>query len=116
MSQDRDLVPRTTDFASQIVAFFIILPREREEAAAIPRQMIRPGTAVAANCHEAARARSTAGSVSKPGFSLQEADETDLWLERLQRHFPIQGMAFEKLRKENSEPIAISVTLDGSCS
>ncbi len=46
-------------------------------------QVLRSGTAVAANYRAACRARSDAEFVSKLSIVLEEADETEFWLELL---------------------------------
>lgn len=71
MSRDRDLVHRTTAYASKIVRFFIALPRQREEVAVLGKQLLRSGTSVAANYRETARARSTGEYISKLGTACR---------------------------------------------
>jgi four helix bundle protein len=45
--------------------------------------LLRSGTAVAANCRAACRARSRAEFISKISIVVEEADETVFWLELL---------------------------------
>lgn len=111
MSRDRDLVSRTTIYASKVVRFFVSLPRKREEVAILGRQFLRSGTSVAANYREAARARSTAEYVSKLGSCLQEVDESSLWLELLQKDCAISGEDLDFLSKETNELTAIFASL-----
>ena len=47
------------------------------------RQMLRSGTAVAANYRAVCRARSRAEFVARMGVVVEEADETVFWLEML---------------------------------
>lgn len=51
------------------------------EGRTIGHQLIRSGTAVAANYRAACRGRSRAEFVAKIGVVLEEADESLLWLE-----------------------------------
>lgn len=74
---------RTQAFASKTIALFVQLPRQREEARVLGKQLLRSGTSVAAHVREASRARSEDEFVSKLGGALQEADESQLWLELL---------------------------------
>jgi four helix bundle protein len=84
MQGDRqDLRARTKRFAGSIIHLYAKLPRRHVPIDIIGRQLLRSATSVAANYREASRARSRAGFVSKIETCLQEADETQLWLELL---------------------------------
>lgn len=74
-----ELKARTKQFAIRIVSVSKSLPRTREEDV-IGRQLLRSGTAVAANYRAVCRARSKAEFISKMGIVVEEADETVLWL------------------------------------
>ncbi len=58
------------------------LPRT-VDAQVIARQLIRAATSVAANYRATQRARSKAEFIAKLGTVLEEADETQFWLELL---------------------------------
>ena len=73
--------------------------------------LLRSGTSVAANFREASRARSTAEFVSKIEVCIQEADETDLWLELLRDDCGIAGEPVRNLLTETNELISIFVTM-----
>jgi four helix bundle protein len=75
-----ELRQRTKQFALRIIKFFQALPKT-EEARILGRQILRSGTAVAANYRSACRARSRADFISKISITVEEADETALWLE-----------------------------------
>ena len=74
---------RTKRFAASVIRLYVGLPKDREEIRVCGRQLLRSGTSVAAHTREASRARSEAEFVSKLGGALQEADESQLWLELL---------------------------------
>jgi four helix bundle protein len=99
---------RTKEFACRIIHFFRALPHF-EEARIIGRQLLRCGTSVGANYRAACRARSRADFVSKLGIVLEEADESDYWLDLLvsEKIVPPQKMA--KLQQECQELIRIFV-------
>jgi four helix bundle protein len=82
MSQSEELKNQTKKFAIRIVRMFKALPRSAE-AYIIGKQVLRSGTAVAANYRAACRARSKAEFVAKIGIVAEEADETVFWLELL---------------------------------
>src|SRR5881392_1992797 len=75
-----ELKTRTKEFALRILKLIAALPKT-VEGRAIANQLVRCGTSVAANYRSACRARSRAEFVAKMGVVLEEADETQLWLE-----------------------------------
>lgn len=90
---------------------FMTLPRQREEVRILGRQLIRSATSVAAHAREASRARSDAEFVSKLEGLLQEADESQLWLEHLREDCALNDPVLEQLHCEAAELIAIFVTI-----
>ena len=71
------------------------------------RQLLRSGTAVAANYRAVCRARSKAEFVAKIGIVLEEADETVFWLEMLVEAGIVRSERMEPLLKEANELLAI---------
>src|SRR5216110_926105 len=98
MSRIRDeLRNRTKQYASSIIRLYVTLPRDRSEAQVLGKQLLRSGTSVAANFREASRARSVSEFISKLETCIQEADETDLWLELLRDDCGISRQQIKKL-------------------
>ena len=106
-----ELRRRTRNYASLIVRLFVSLPKQRPESQVIGRQLLRSGTSVVANFREASRARSTSEFISKLEVCVQEADETDLWLELLRDDCGIVDDKIDDLLRETSELISIFVTM-----
>jgi four helix bundle protein len=77
-----DLRARTKRFAFDIINLIQRLPHNIATDA-IARQLIRSGTGVASNHRSACRARSRCEFIAKLGVVLDEADESELWLEAL---------------------------------
>ena len=102
---------RTKAFASAVVRFYITLDKNREEIRVLGKQLLRSGTSVAANYREASRARSDAEFISKIEQCVQEADESQLWLELLRDDCAVRCDALEWLLKETDELMAIFVTM-----
>ncbi|MGI8435325.1 MAG: four helix bundle protein [Chthoniobacterales bacterium] len=102
-----ELRKRTKAYASTIIRLYVSLPRGREEVAVIGRQLLRSGTSVAAHAREASRARSDGEFCSKLDGLLQEADESELWLELLGDDCGISNPITESLLGETSELLAI---------
>src|SRR6266446_7969617 len=102
---------RTKRYASAVVRFYVKLPRSRKEVEVLGHQLLRSGTSVAAHAREASRARSDSEFCSKLDGMLQEADESQLWLELLQEDCGIAGQHIDHLRRETDELMAIFVTI-----
>jgi four helix bundle protein len=111
MRLSNELRERTKAFASSVVRMFIRLPRNRDEVAILGKQMIRSGTSVASHAREASRARSDAEFCSKLDGLLQEADETQLWLELLVDDCSITDPEMPVIHREAGEIIAIFTTI-----
>jgi four helix bundle protein len=97
---------RTKQFAIRIVAVVQSLPRSRE-GDLVGKQLLRSGTAVAANYRSVCRARSKAEFVSKMSIVVEEADETVFWLELLTDTGMVSAGKLELLLKEANELLAI---------
>ena len=113
MRLGEDFRERTKRYASAIVQLYVQLPRSRREVEVLGHQLLRSGTSVAAQIREASRARSDGEFCSKIDGALQEADESELWIELLREDCGIRGANIEKLHSETSELIAIFVTMVG---
>jgi four helix bundle protein len=87
------------------------LPRSGKEVEVLGHQLLRSGTSVAAHTREASRARSDAEFCSKIDGALQEADESQLWIELLREDCGINGEEIERLHAETNELIAIFATM-----
>ena len=104
-----ELKVRTKQFALRVLKLVAALPKTIE-GRAIANQLVRCGTSVAANYRAACRARSRADFVAKMGVDLEEADETQLWLELINESKLLPLRRVEPLLSEASELVAIFVT------
>jgi four helix bundle protein len=111
MRLNNDLRDRTKRYASEIIGLYIKLPKGREEVRVLGKQLLRSGTSVAAHAREASRARSDAEFASKLDGLLQEADESQLWLELLRDDCGIQTEVLDHLLRETDELLAIFTTM-----
>ena len=94
---------RTKAFAIRIVRLYRQLPNA-DEARVIGRQLLRCGTAVAANYRAVCRARSPAEFLAKIGVVVEVADETVFWLEFLVETRLVDA---KRLQHEANEILAI---------
>ena len=98
---------RTKAFATGIVKFCHALPSQWD-AREIGKQLLRSGTAVAANYRSVGRARSDKEFCAKLGVVVEEADESQLWLELLREaDASISGKVYTELLQEAGELTAI---------
>ena len=102
---------RTRKFASATIRLFVQLPKGREEVHVLGKQLLRSGTSVAAHVREASRARSDDEFVSKLGGALQEADESQLWLELLREDCAITSPDTRPMEREADELMAILISM-----
>ena len=103
----QQLRDRTKKFAIQIVRFCQSLPRDWE-VLELGKQLLRGGTAVAANYRACHRARSDTEFCAKIGVVLEEADESELWLELLaEADAQLKSTSQSALLKEAGELVAI---------
>ena len=105
-TQAEQIKRQTKQFALRIIRLFRALPRAAE-AQVIGRQLLRSGTAVAANYRAVCRARSKAEFIAKIGVVVEEADETVFWLEMLVEAGIVREERMEPLLKEANELLAI---------
>jgi four helix bundle protein len=92
-----DLRDRTKRFAFDVIQLYVTLPKGRKEVEILGNQLLRSGTSVAAHAREASRARSDSEFCSKLDGLLQEADESQLWLELLRDDCAIQNVKIRHL-------------------
>jgi four helix bundle protein len=111
MRLSAELRERTKNYASGIIRFYVKLPKEREEVRVLGKQLLRSGTSVAAHAREASRARSDSEFCSKLDGLLQEADESQLWLELLRDDCGIQNEPIDHLLRETDELLAIFTSM-----
>ncbi len=111
MRLSEELRGRTKRYASSVIRLYVALPKAREEVRVLGKQLLRSGTSVAAHSREASRARSDAEFCSKLDGLLQEADESELWLELLRDDCNIRDEPIDQLLRETDELLAIFTTM-----
>ena len=105
-SQSEELRDRTKSFAVRILRLFRSLPR-RVDAQVIGKQLVRSGTSVAANYRACCRARSRDEFAARMGVVVEEADESQLWLELLVEAGIVKLEKLAKLQEEARQLAAI---------
>ena len=100
---------RTKNFALRVLRLCRSLPRT-QEARILGGQLLRSSTSVAANYRAACGARSRAEFIAKLGIVLEEADETEFWLELVQEATLFPQAKLQSLCKEAHEIVSIFVS------
>ncbi|KDN54139.1 four helix bundle protein [Flavobacterium seoulense] len=83
MEKENIIVSRTIDFALEIIAFCEILEQNRKFV--ISNQLLKSGTSIGANVHEAQNAESRADFIHKMKIAAKEIEETKYWLTLCER-------------------------------
>lgn len=97
---------RTKLFSIRVIKLFQSLPN-RPDAQVIGKQLLRSATSVAANYRAACRGRSAAEFAAKIGIALEEADETQFWLEILEESDIMKAELLVNLKVEAAAITAI---------
>ena len=93
-------------FALEMLRFCRSIP-ETPEGRHVRGQLLRSGTGVASNYRAACRGKSRADFIAKLGTVIEEADESDFWLDLTARAAILSADAAKPLRVEAGELIAI---------
>lgn len=109
------LKARTKLFALRVLKLVAALLKTIE-GRAIANQLVRCGTSVAANYRAVCRSRSKTEFVAKMGVVLEEADESQLWLELIIEGKLLPSKRVQSLLNEVSELVAIFVSSRKSAS
>jgi len=108
----KQMQARTKAFALRVIRMFRKLPKT-DEARILGKQVLRSGTSVAANYRAACRSKSRAAFISKLGTTVEEADETLLWIELLEESGIIPAKRLAAIKAETDELLRVlSTSLD----
>ena len=102
------LQARAGHFAIRVLRFVRTLPRD-PASDAVARQLARSGTSTVANYRAARRARSRAEFIAKLCLVVEEADETEGWLNLLRDANLAAGSELDWLSGEAAQLRAIFV-------
>ena len=79
---DSIMLEKAKDFAVNIVNLCKYIKETKRESV-LTNQLLRSGTSIGANIHEAQYAQSRKDFISKPEIALKESNETSYWLKLL---------------------------------
>ena len=106
MLTTKELKDRTKQFSIDIVNVVSGLPLN-QTAQVLGKQILRSGTSVGANYRVVCRAKSKKDFINKLAIVIEEADETQFWIELLVSSDLIERDLASKLWKEADELIRI---------
>lgn len=95
---DSVLRTRSKDFAKDIIFLCRKLKNEKVESV-IVNQLLRSGTSVGANIHEAQYAQGTKDFISKFEIALKECNESEYWLTLLYETDSLSQEDYEAFQK-----------------
>jgi four helix bundle protein len=104
--QAEQLRQRARRFAVRVLKFVRTLPTDLATVE-VARQLAKSGPSESSNYRAACRARSRAEFIAKLGLVVEEADETEDWLEVLHESGVGRGSELDWLRGESRELRAI---------
>ena len=101
-----ELRERLRAFSLKILEFSDMLPKTTK-GKVVNYQITKPGSSMYANYRAALRGRSKRGLYSKLSISVEEADETELWLDLIIAGKILTGPFVDALYKESQELVKI---------
>ena len=111
MSNTNIIAEKTKAFAIRIIKLAKFL-RQKGVDVIIVRQLLRSGTSIGANIHEAQYAQGKRDFISKLEIALKEASETGYWLELLHKTNYIDDQSYKAL---SAKCTSLRVMLIASC-
>jgi len=100
------LAEKSIEFAIRIVNCYKYLTKQKHETV-MSKQVLRSGTSIGANVHEAIYAQSKADFVNKMNISMKEAGETSYWLTILHRTEYIDTEMYNSIDSDLKEILRI---------
>ena len=102
MEKKNVIVDKSKRFAVRIVKLYQYLSEEKREFV-LSKQLLRSGTSIGANIHEAIQGQSTADFTAKMSISLKETSETEYWLELLHETNYLDKEQYKSIAKDCKE-------------
>lgn len=96
----KDLMKRSLKFGKRCLRLGDYLGERTAARRVIVNQVVRSGTSIGANIHEAEYAQSRADFISKLSIALKEAAETQYWFELLREVEYVTKAQYDSLRKD----------------
>ena len=102
INKENAVVQKSVDFAIRIVEYCEMLEEKRKYV--IATQLLKAGTSIGANIHEAQNAESRADFIHKMKIAVKELEETKYWLVLCERS---KSYPFETDLKESIDELGL---------
>ena len=99
------IVSKSYAFALEVIKLYKILVEKKEFV--LSKQILRSGTSIGANIHEAVGSESKKDFIHKLGIAVKEARETSYWLNLLKDSNYLSNEEFDRLNNLCDELIRI---------
>lgn len=99
------IVGKSYSFALEIIKLYKQLSEQKEYV--LSKQILRSGTSIGANIHEAVSSESKKDFIHKMGIALKETRETSYWLNLLKDSSYISSDTFDSLHSDCQSMIKI---------
>ena len=108
--KDNIILSKSKAFAVRVVRLCRYLREEKKEYV-LSKQLLRCGTSIGANVHEAKYAQSTDDFISKHSIALKEASEAEYWLELLYETEYLTKPEYDSIASDCSELARLLVSI-----
>ena len=111
MSSEREgvLKVKSFEFALRIIKLYKYLIAEHREFI-LSKQLLRSGTSIGALIREAEYAQSKADFLNKLSIALKEANETEYWLQLLNKSNFLSNKMFTSIHKDIQELLKLLIS------
>ena len=96
MKEENVIAEKSRRFGARIIKLYKYICETKKEYT-LAKQILRSGTSIGANVHEAVYGQSREDFISKLSISLKEAHETEYWLELLKETDYIDEKQYESM-------------------
>lgn len=110
MIDNNVIVEKSKKFAVRIVRLYQYLVNDKKEYI-LSKQLLRCGTSIGANVHEAIRGVSKADFKNKMAIALKEASETEYWLQLLKDTEYLTGEQYLSINRDCSKLNKILISI-----
>ncbi len=108
--QDNAILNKSFEFAVRIVKLYKYLTTEQNEYV-LSKQVLRSGTSIGANVHEAVESFSDKDFQFKLNIALKEARETEYWLKLLFRTEYISQKQYDNINEDCTVILKLLVSI-----
>ncbi|MDE7420705.1 MAG: four helix bundle protein [Muribaculaceae bacterium] len=108
--QDNAILNKSFEFAVRIVNLYKYLTSEHKEYV-LSKQVLRSGTSIGVNVHEAIEGFSDKDFQYKLNIALKEARETEYWLNLLVKTEYISQIQYENINEDCTEILKLLVSI-----